>query len=111
MHKRAEMLIVDHNPVLIMLSGNCNLKRLMSLDGISTMTFLGSPVLVLEMISDDHVLLRTNADVQHNIIARLQSCSALKVELKTERRKNILISAKFSFSYHQVSDKTMSNKS
>lgn len=84
MLESAVMLIVNCDSILRMFSSDRDLKGLMSLNWISTMTFFSSKVLILHMISNNHILLRTNADVQHSIIARLQSCSTLNVYLETK---------------------------
>lgn len=85
MLESAVVLVIDRDSVLRVLRSDSDLKRLVSLDRVSAVTLFGSPVLILEMIPNDDILLRTHADVQHNIVSRLQCCSALNVYLKTKK--------------------------
>lgn len=67
-----------------MFSGNCDLERLMSLNWAAPMTFFSPPNLILESVSYDCIFLRSNTDVQHAVVSRFQSCTALNVYHQSE---------------------------
>lgn len=81
MSKGCEMLTVDLDLVKRSFSCDRDLERLMSLYWVSTMSFFRSQHLILHVSSDDTVFLRPNANVEHHVIPRTESCPFLNVYL------------------------------
>jgi hypothetical protein len=84
MRKSGEMLAVDSDPIHGMFSSDSDLERLVSLNWATSVAFFVPPRLVLEVVANDSILLRPDTDVQHAVIARFQSSSALEVDHKPE---------------------------
>lgn len=79
MRECAKVLAVDGDSILRMFSGDCDFKRLMGLNRIPPVALFSSRHLVQQMVSHDCVFLRTNIDLKHRVIPRLQSCATLNV--------------------------------
>lgn len=77
------MLPVDRDPVNRVLGGDSNLERLISLNWIAAVALFVAPNLILQMITNDHVLLRPHAEVEHHIVPGTQSRAALNRNLTT----------------------------
>lgn len=85
MNESAEILAVYRNLVNRWFRSDRNLKRLMSLNRIPTMTFLSPPNLIFKVIANNCIFLRSDTDVEHCIISWFQSRTALNINLTTKK--------------------------
>lgn len=89
MGKSTVMLTVDRNPVNSCVTVDYDLERLMGLNWAATMTFFAPILVVLKVIANNAVLLRTNAEVKHHVVSWLQCGATLNIYLKPEDSKSV----------------------
>jgi uncharacterized protein (DUF1778 family) len=100
--ERAERMVIDGHSKLVRIGRDGDLERLIRLNWTAAVALLMTPVLVLEVIANNRVLLWPNAQMQHRVIARLQRCTALNVDV-TSAKSSMIVShiARFVISRQQ----------
>lgn len=81
MTERGQMVPIDGNLPLIHLGQHEQVKLLPIGDRTTTPAFLSTPDLVLQRVPYDHRFVRTDAQMEHDVIARVQGGPSLNVYL------------------------------
>lgn len=81
MIERTEVSAVDRELVLIHLDQHQHVERLAILDRTTAVAFLSAPHLVLQRVAYDHCLVRTDTNVQRDVIAWIQRGPRLYIDL------------------------------
>lgn len=77
----AKRMAIHRNSKLIRVSRYGYFEWLIWLHRIATVAFFMTPRLVLKCIANNCMLMRTNTHMQNSVIARLQRCTALNVDV------------------------------
>lgn len=80
-----EMFAVDGHLEAIALSQNQHFHELAAYNWTATATFLSSPTAIFQMVANDEMLIETNAQMQVNVVARMQRWTRLHIDLNESR--------------------------